>query len=463
MSTAITADANLTGVGRSGVQPGSPAGESALAAVARRLLGVLARVEPGETLGVLLLTANVFTLLTTYYLLKTVREPLILLGGGAEVKSYAAAGQALLLIPFVKGFSKLSQMVGRLRLAAIVTGFFASNLVVFFVLGRAGVPLGVPFYLWVGVFNVSAVAQFWGFAADLYAPEQGKRLFAIIGVGSSLGATFGARLARILFASAGPFGLMLVAAGGLFVALGLTALAHRSAERSPVHRPPPAQPLAPGGGFALVASDRYLQLVALFVVLINVVNTTGEYVLDRTVLAAAAAQTSVAVPIFVTAFKARYFEAVNLLGMVLQLFVVSRVYRYVGVRGALLVVPVIAMAGYGALAIAPILPLVFAAKVAENGLDYSLQNTTRQTLFLPTSREAKYKAKAVIDTFLVRTGDVLSAAIVWLGHHFALAPKRFALMNTVLVLGWLAVARSLGGKHEALARSVQESSAGRTT
>jgi AAA family ATP:ADP antiporter len=445
MSTAVAADslADLT-------EPSDAQGESVAARAVRRALGVLARVEPGETLGVLLMAANVFTLLTTYYLLKTVREPLILLGGGAEVKSYAAAGQALLLIPFVKAFTWLSQRVGRLRLAAVVTAFFASNLVVFHVLGRAGVPLGVPFYLWVGIFNISAVAQFWAMAADLYAPEQGKRLFAIIGVGSSLGATFGARLARALYAGVGPFGLMLVAAGGLVLALGLTALAQRNIAHQAARARNNDQPLGPGGGFALVAGDRYLQLVALFVVLINVVNTTGEYVLDRTMLAAAHQQTALAVPLFVAAYKARYFEWVNLIGMALQLFAVSRVYRLVGVRGALLVVPFIALAGYGSIALAPLLPLVLAAKVAENGLDYSLQNTTRQTLFLPTSREAKYKAKAVIDTFLVRTGDVLSAGIVWLGHHFALGPRPFALANTVLVGGWLLVALALGRKHESL-------------
>jgi ATP:ADP antiporter, AAA family len=418
------------------------------AGVVTRLLNVFAKVEPGETVTALLLTLNVFLLLTSYYLLKTVREPLILLGGGAEVKSYAAAGQALLLVATVKGFGLLSQKVGRLRLVTFVTLFFVSNLALFHGLGRAGLPLGVPFYLWVGVFNVTVIAQFWSFAADLYSPEQGKRLFAIVGVGSSLGAVVGARVAKVLYGPLGPFGLMLAAAGVLLLALLVTAAAHRSAQgRSAA---PAEEPLAPGGGFALLAKDRYLQLIALLVVLLNLVNTTGEYFLDRSLLAAAAAQSAVPAGRFVALWKASYFEWVNVVGMLLQLFLVSRILRHFGVKVALLVLPVISLAGYGTLAIVPVLPLLFAAKVAENSVDYSLQNTTRQTLFLPTSREAKYKAKAVIDTFLMRTGDVLSAGLVWLGHRLLLTPQQMALFNVGLIIAWMGVAITLGRRHTAL-------------
>jgi len=424
-----------------------------------RLLNLFAKVQPGETATALLLTFNVFLLLTSYYLLKTVREPLILLGGGAEVKSYAAAGQALLLVLTVKGFSRLSQSVGRLRLVTFVTLFFVSNLLVFQALGRAGVPLGVPFYLWVGVFNVTVIAQFWSFAADLYTPEQGKRLFAIVGIGSSLGAVVGARIARMIYGPLGPFGLMLAAAGILVLSLAVTALAHRTARRQAGAVREEA-PLAPGGGFAMLARDRYLQLIALLVVILNLVNSTGEYVLDRTLLEAAAAQSAMPAAKFVALFKASYFEWVNVVGMLLQLFVVSRVLRHLGVRAALLVLPVIALGGYGMLALTPVLPLIFAAKVAENSVDYSLQNTTRQTLFLPTSREAKYKAKAVIDTFLMRAGDVLSAALVWVGHRLLLTPQQLALFNVGLIIAWIGVAVALGQRHAAMTVSGPEQSSG---
>src|SRR5271155_5215861 len=185
-----------------------------------RLLRPFAKVEPGEGGITAVMPLTVFLLLTAYYLLKTAREPLILLHGGAEVKQYAAAGQTLLLVVVVNAYSALARRVGRQQLIATVYLFFVSNLIVFALLTRANVVVGVPFFLWVGVFNMTAVSQFWSLAADIYTPEQGKRLFAIIGVGSSAGAVAGARIAKSL-SRLGPAWLMGVAAVILVVCVGL--------------------------------------------------------------------------------------------------------------------------------------------------------------------------------------------------------------------------------------------------
>ena len=108
----------------------------------------------------LVLCLIVFSLLAAYYLLKTAREPLILLsGGGAEMKQYASAGQAALLVVVVRAYASLARHVGRVRLLASVYLFFASNLLIFAALATAGTPIGVPFYLWVGVFNYTSIAQ----------------------------------------------------------------------------------------------------------------------------------------------------------------------------------------------------------------------------------------------------------------------------------------------------------------
>src|SRR5262252_1818303 len=148
---------------------------------------------------------NVFTLLTAYYIIKPVREALILSGSGAEIKSYAGAGQALLLLLLVPAYSAIASRVNRLRLINGVSAFFISNLVLFYALGQMKVPLGVVFFLWVGLFNLIIVAQFWSFANDIYTQEQGKRLFAIIGIGSAVGAIFGAQVAGWMFKPLGPY------------------------------------------------------------------------------------------------------------------------------------------------------------------------------------------------------------------------------------------------------------------
>lgn len=413
-----------------------------------RLLGLFAPIEPGEGVTALLLTLNVFLLLAAYYLLKVAREPLILAAGGAELKAYSAAGQAALLLCVVRAYDAAARRFGRLQLILTTTLFFASNLVVFWAAARAGASIGVPFYLWVGVFNVTMIAQFWGFATDVYAPDQGKRLFAIVGVGSSVGALVGARVAQALLELFGVRDLLLVSAAVVLACLGLTYAVHRreGTGRAAAHsRARHADaPIGGPSGLSLVLGDRYLVLVALLVLVLSGVNTTGEYLLDRTLLTSLGGHASDKA---IGHFKAEYFFWVNGLALALQLFVVSRVLRHAGVRGALVVLPAVALGGYSLLSALPLLSVALPVKVVENSIDYSLENTARQVLFLPVSRVAKYKAKAVIDGLLVRVGDLLSAGLVWLGVRSHLSTHGFATMNVALAALWLVVVAAIAREH----------------
>src|SRR5580765_2137785 len=178
---------------------------SALPSAARksaldRALSLFADVRAGEGLTAVLMLVNIFLLLICYSVIKTVREPLILLGGGAEVRSYAAAGQALLLMGFVPLYSSFASRVGRVKLLVGVTVFFITCIELFASAVAAHVPfVGVAFFIWVGIFNVSLVAQFWSFANDLYKKEAGDRLFPIIAMGMTAGAPLGSLVAGRLF------------------------------------------------------------------------------------------------------------------------------------------------------------------------------------------------------------------------------------------------------------------------
>src|SRR5262249_4701350 len=187
------------------------------------LLSFVSQTKPRESITAILLTLNVFLLLCAYYLLKVAREPLILLHGGAEVKSYAAAGQAGLLILVTYAYGALARRMNRVRLIGSVTLFFVANLVLFAGLAAGDVSIGVPFYLWVGIFNLTMVAQFWSFAADIYDEERGKRMFPILGVGSSVGAVAGSALAEAV-GHWGEAALMLSSAGIILVCLVLTVV-----------------------------------------------------------------------------------------------------------------------------------------------------------------------------------------------------------------------------------------------
>ena len=420
-----------------------------------RSLSLFTEVRAGEGASALMLAANVFCLLAFYYVLKTVRESLILSEGGAEVKSYSAAGQALLLVFLVPAYGALASRVNRMRLISGVTLFFASHLVIFYLLGAAGARIGVAFFLWIGIFNVVVIAQFWSFANDVYSNERGKRLFPLVGLGSSLGAWVGAELASVLFAKLGPYRLMLFSAVGLALCVLLTRWVDRR-ERGKGDVAKSEAPVGRAGGFRLVFTERYLLLIALLVLVLNIVNTVGEFLLGRlvastTAQAVAAGTTGgLSQEALIGQFYGSFFGWVNLLGFLFQLLLVSRIFKYVGVRGALFVLPCVAMFSYGMLAVLPILSIVRVAKILENSTDYSIQNTTRQALFLPTSREAKYKAKQAIDSFFWRAGDLLQAVVVFVGIRLAFEIRGFAVVNLVLVGVWLVLAFAIAREHKRL-------------
>ena len=425
------------------------------------VLGLFGEVHEGESGTALLLTLNIFLILTAYYLLKVAREPLILkIKGGAEIKSYAAVGQSLLLIPAMAVYDWLAGRVGRMALSFWVTMFFIGCLVVFFVLGEAGTPLGLPFFLWVGIFTVSAVAQFWSFAADIYTERDGKRLFPIIGIGSSFGAVAGSWVADgmyTLFGGKGDaeahtgaaFKLMIAAAVILGVSLATTFVIHlREGRRSKAAEKDGAKhaddkPIGGDSGYKLLFKDKYLLLFAALILVLNVITKTGDYVLD-TKLIEAAHDAGGNVEQYIGQFKANYFKWTNTVGVVVQLFMVSRIMKYVGMRGALVIMPVVSLLGYGATFAFPVLGVVFWARTFESGLDYSLSNTTRQTLWLVTSRDVKCTTKQVIDSFVVRIGDAASAGLVFVGSHIHLPARGFIAANLVLSGLWLFIALALG-------------------
>jgi ATP:ADP antiporter, AAA family len=425
--------------------------------VLERVLSVFADVRAGEGVSTLLLALNIFLLLAGYSLMKPARDGLILTEGGAEVASYSAAAQAVLLMGAVPLYGWLGTRVVRIVLISIVMTFFSLTLVGFYLGGIAGLREGVAFYIWIGLINVFIVSQFWQFANDLFTEGQGRRLFPLVGVGQSLGAWVGAAAVAPLVQGLNytPYTLMFMGACVLMVALGTTLIVNaREAHHAQPEAPSTAnEPLGPQGGFELIFKDRYLLWIAVLIVLLNIVNTTGGYVLNRLIVAEAAARfgtDAAAVPDsrqFVTAFSGSITAMVNLIGLLLQLFATSRVIHLMGVRGALFVLPAIALTNYAVIVMAPLLAVVRVGKILENSVDYSIQNTLRQALFLPTSREAKYKAKAAIDTFFTRTGDVASAGAVYVGQVAGLTTAAFAGINVVLTLAWLWVASRIAREH----------------
>jgi AAA family ATP:ADP antiporter len=217
------------------------------------------------------------------------------------------------------------------------------------------------------------------------------------------------------------------------------------------------RPITGPGGFTLVARDRYLRLIAVLVLVFSLVNTLGGFMLNSLITAEAAARVAAGTSggldqrALIGTMVGTIQTSVNVLAFVLQAFVVSRIFKYMGVRAALFILPVIALGGYTLMAILPVFGIVRWVKILENSTDYSIQNTTRHALFLPTSREAKYKAKQAIDSFFVRVGDMLQALVVFIGTALAFGIRSFALVNVVLVAVWLVIAVAIAREHKKLA------------
>ncbi|MCM3873049.1 MAG: hypothetical protein ND895_20390 [Pyrinomonadaceae bacterium] len=409
-----------------------------------RLLSIFGDVRAGEGTTVILMLLNVFLLLVGYYVLKTVREPLILLAGGAQLKSYAAAAQALALIIYVPVYGWAASKLPRQKFLMAVILFFVACIQLFFIGSKVGTPyLGFIFFVWVGIFSLTTIAQFWSYANEIYSKAEGDRLFPLIAVGSAAGAPLGAALAERLFGfHINPFLMMEIAAVILLVHLGLyqvigTLVTGKAAKAT--------EPMKEGNGFALVFKSHYLRLIALFLVLLNIVNTVGEYILGQAVVtmgdAQAAANSAFDKGAFIGSFYGKYFFWTNTVTILIQAFLVSRIVKKFGMPGVLLALPIVALGAYGLASVGAGLSILLYVKIAENSTDYSVMNTGKQMLWLPTTREEKYKAKQAIDTFFVRSGDMLAAGVVFLGTHIlSFGVTSFALANIGFVLIAIGVA-----------------------
>jgi ATP:ADP antiporter, AAA family len=423
-----------------------------------RALRVFSDVRAGEGATVLLMFLNLLALFVSYYIIRTVRDAVILATGGAAVQSYASAAMAIVLLGFVPAYSWFASRANRAKLIFGVTVFFILNLEAFSLAFGVSNPklVALAYFIWVGIFNNSAVAQFWSFANDLYRRDAGERLFPIVAIGATLGAPLGSKLAEILFEQGVRPALMLQVAAGLlglqvllYVLIQARELRRRAEEAATAEAPIPA-----GGGFGLVFANPYLRLIAVLIVVLNLVNTNGNFVWNSAVVSAADAAVAANPSLDRTAYIGSVLGAFgfyqNVLVVLLQALVVSRIVKYFGMPGVLLALPLVALGGNTLIAAGAGIAVIRWAKMSENATDYSIMNTGRQMLWLPTKREEKYKAKQAIDTFFVRAGDVLSAVLVFAATAAAVPARGMALVNLGLIAAWLFVIFALLRRHRSL-------------
>lgn len=436
-----------------------------------RVFGLVTRVEHTEVRAATLLMLCVFLILTAYYLIKPAREGWLAVSAVAglsklEIKAYASFGQVLLLVGVVRLYSGLVMSWPRGALVVRVTSFLAMNLLLFWALQPGflvgPVPyLGVAFYLWVGIFNVFIVAQFWAYTADFYTLERGRRLLPLVALGANAGAVFGAWLADFLVSRAGlrSLDLILFAAVPLVVSLGLLVWAERHGptgegldERARSQPPKRGVEASTEGPLDLISRNALLSTTALLTIVYGWVASNGENLLFAAVQAALeieAAEQGIRDPASLeaftlaatTGFYGDFFFWVNLLGFALQALVVSRLLRWGGFAPLFLCLPLVSVVGYVAMSVVPALAVIKFAKILENSTNYSIHNTARSVFWLPTTSEMKFKAKQAIDTIFVRVGDGLAALTVLIGvNGMAFSPFRIFWLNVLLCAVWILLA-----------------------
>jgi AAA family ATP:ADP antiporter len=436
-----------------------------------KFLRIFTEVHLGEGKTALMMFANVFLILLAYYCIKPIREGWIAVSDiegltKMEVKAYSSFAQSIFLLFIVGWYGRLAGHLKRSTLITRVTLFCISNMVLFWFLQPGlfieNLPYtGIIFYLWVGMFGVFIVAQFWTFCADIYVEERGKRLMPMIAIGATSGAAAGSWLVDQLLGSGlvSTEALLLVATIPLFASTVLTRLvdSRESKPSSPEQAAPvksSPKPAEDGLGFLLSGArlifiSRFLLAAALVTLLTNWVNTNGENLLFRVIQETLASQATeqgmtdpAAILVFTrsgtTQFYGNFFFWVNIAAMLLQSLVASRLLKFGGFGAIAMLLPVIAMISYSVMALLPILAVVKMLKIAENATDYSINNTARNVLWLPVSSEMKYQGKPAIDTLYVRIGDGLAALTVLIGvQMLTLTTRQFFIFNVALVVFWL--------------------------
>lgn len=395
-----------------------------------RLSRGLLQARPGEERAVGLAFLYFCMLLCGYYLLRPLRDAMAV-NAGLENLPWLFTATFVVMLALTPFFGMLVSRVRKQLLLPIVYGFFASNLLVFYLLFKGNPQsqwVAIAFFVWLSVFNFFVVSVFWSFMADVFRDEEAKRLFGPIAAGGGTGAIVGPLIAQVLTIRIGVDGLVGLAMLFLLATLPCIHGLSRWAEQRHGHFVLPAtDPQAriggsPLAGMALVARSPYL--LAVFAI-IGIGSMTGTFMYFELQHIAADAYPDIAPR---TRFFARLDVAVNLLAFLLQGFVAARLIRRFELGGALLAMPAVAFASFAWLAAMPLLMPLAVSQVIRRAGEFGIARPCREVLFTIVDRETKYKAKNFIDTVLQRFSDMVGGWMHLLLQTAGLALTGFALL-----------------------------------
>jgi len=418
-------------------------------------MGFLTRfvaVEEDEVAPMLWACLYFFFILAAYFVIRPIRDEMGVAGGVRNLP-WLFLGTLVGMLLIHPLFTTLVSRLPRRLFIPLSYGFFAVNLVFFWLLFRFlpntdGIWVGRIFFVWTSIFNLFVVSIFWSLMADLFRPAQAKRLFGFVAVGGTGGAVAGSAATAFLATRITPTNLLLLSV----VLLAAASLAARQLMQS---APEPEtggagcadRPLGGGvlDGIRTVIASPYLLGIAGYMLLYTMTATFLYFQQAEIVEASFADRTAR------TVFFARIDLAVNTLTVITQIFLTGRIVRRIGVALALAALPLVCVLGFAAVGIAPTLMTIAVFQVLRRSSNYAVARPCREMLYTVIPREAKYKAKNFIDTFVYRVGDQVGAWSYAALGAFGFGAAAISMVAAPLAAAWLGVGLWLGRRQKVLA------------
>lgn len=376
-----------------------------------------------------------FLLLAAYYVLRPVRDALAVQAGAGQLQ-WLFTATFVAMLALVPAYGWLCARLPRAKFLPAVYGFFVLNLLFFYFFPQPGV-----FFVWLNVFNLFAVSVFWSLMADLFSPEQATRLFAAIAAGGSCGAIAGPALTAAAATTLGTQNLLLLSAALLSAALlSMLQLLAWGRQHPRQGEPPADEPL--GGsilaGARAALTSPYLLGICAYLFCYTVLSTS-LYFQQVDIVGKAIPEVAER-----TRFFATVDLAVNAIALLLQLAVSARLAKRIGAGWMLALMPLVSIAGFAALGIAPTLAVLVVVGVTRRAGEFAISKPMREALYTAVSREDRYKAKGFTDTVVYRGGDALSGWIFNALRAAGLGAGAIAWAAVPVAGAWLAIAFWLG-------------------
>ena len=422
-----------------------------------QLLRRLVVLQPGEAPALLASFATLLCTFSSYTILRPVRDAMGVTSGLEKIP-YLFWGVFVVMLLLQPVYGWLTSRYPRRVFLPWVYGFFALNLMGFYVwfhLQADHTWIARTYFVWVSVFNLFVVAAFWSLMADVFTREQAGRVFGFIWAGASTGGLIGPVIAHELAVPLGAINLLPISAGLLLLSLVSMWQIFRWQRHQRVEGPAaaasaaePARTEAALGGsmfaaFTQVVRSPYLLGIAAFVLLMTWISTFLYL-----------EQQSFVAKVFTSADeRTRFFAGIDFwvqaASLVGQLLLFGRLFKWVGLRVMLAAVPLIMTAGYAIFALAPRFMVLVVVYAVRRVGDYALTRPCRDALYTVVSREEKYKAKSLIDTFVYRGGDATSGTLYQaLTHSYGVGPSGVGWVGAAISAVWTVLALALGRAQE---------------